>query len=274
MGKLLYLYYQPPETFNGVHPTAVVDETAILGKNISIGANSVIGRNTVIGDNTQILPNVTIGASVKMGNECLIYPNVYIGDRVFIGNKVIIHAGTTVGSDGFSFVTEKPSNVETARASGELGVTRNQVNVKVPSIGTIEIHDDVEIGANSTIDRGTIQNTIIGKNTKLDNQIQIAHNVQMGESCLMAGQSGVSGSTKVGNRCIIGGQVGLSDHIEIGDDIIVMGKSGVSKNLPARGIYIGNPATTRKEFAKQMQHIKSIADIKEKIKVLFEREKV
>lgn len=268
MGKLLYLFYQPPENCLGIHPTAIIDATAIIGNNVSVGPYSVIGSNSRIGDNTQILSNTCIGASVQIGGDCLVYPNVYIGDRVIIGKKVIIHAGTVIGSDGYSFITEKESNLETARKTGKTGLNMEQVVVKVPSIGSIVIGDDVELGANCCIDRGTINDTIIGKNTKLDNAVHIAHNCIIGESCLITGQVGISGSTQIGDRCMFGGQVGIADHLKVGHDVIIIGKSGVTKDLPPKAIYGGLPATTRKDMIRQYMNIKSIDDLRERIKLL------
>jgi len=268
MGKLLYLFYIPPENYAGIHPTAIIDPTATIGNNVCIGPYSVIGSNVVIKENTQILSNVCIGASARIGANCLIYPNVYVGDRVIVGNKVIIHAGSVIGSDGYSYITEKESNLETARTSGETGLISEQVVVKVPSIGSVIICDDVELGANCCLDRGTINDTIIGKNTKLDNSVHIAHNCIIGESCLITAQNGISGSTQIGDRCIFGGQVGIADHLKVGSDVIIMGKSGVSKNLPSKGIYGGNPAAPRKEITRQYMNIKSIAGLRDRIKII------
>lgn len=278
MGKLLNMFYVPPEAPEGIHPTAFVSPTAKLGQNISVGPNASVGSNTVIGDNTKILANVSIGSGVNVGSDCLFHQGVCIGDRVQIGKKVIINFNASIGSDGFSFVTEKASNIETARESGELGKTANQVIVKIPSCGSVLIEDDVEIGAGTCIDRGTIQNTIIGRNTKIDNLVQIGHNCEIGKSCFLAGQVGIAGSTKVGNRCVLAGQVGLRDHIEIGDDVILIAQAGVSKSLEPKAIYAGTPAVTRKEFAKQLQSVKSIPEMKERLKALekalIEKEKV
>lgn len=278
MGILLNLFYVPPETEDGIHPTAMISPTAKLGLNVSIGPGVVICNNAVIGSKTKLMANVYVGTAAEIGDDGLLYPNVYVGDKVKIGNKVIIHNGASIGADGFSFVTEKAGNIETARESGELGKTEDQLVIKIPSLGSVEIHDDVEIGANACIDRGTIQNTIIGRNTKIDNLVQIGHNVQIGQSCLLAAQIGVSGSAKIGNRCVLAGQVGLADHIEIGDDVILMAQCGVSKSIEARSIYIGTPAVPRKEFVRNVLNVKSITEMKEKLKILekalLEKEKV
>lgn len=268
MGKLLTAFYVPPEAPDGVHPTATVHTTAKLGKNVSVGPGVFIGRNTVIGDNTKLLANVSIGSNVKIGCECLFHFNVCVSDRIEIGNKVIIHNGASIGSDGFSFVTEKPSNVETARTMGKLGVHKDQHIIKIPNLGNVQIMDDVEIGANVAIDRGTLQNTIIGKNTKIDNLVHIAHNTQIGESCFIMGQVGIAGSAKIGDRCFLTGQVGIADNLKIGDDVILIAQAGVSKDIPSENIYAGTPAVPRKEFIKHQFGVKSLAALKKRVKEL------
>lgn len=271
MGKLLHLFYEPPEAPEGIHPTAIVSESAQIGKNVSIGPGVVIGSYTIIDDNTHILPNVTIGKSVQIGKNCLLYPCVCIGDRVIIKNNVILHNGVSIGADGYSFITEKESNIEIARKTGELGVNTDQVIIKIPSIGSVEIHDNVEIGANSTIDRGTLQNTVIGANTKIDNLVMIAHNCIIGNNCFIVGQVGIAGSTKIGNRCVLAGQVGIADHLEIGDDSIIMAKSAVLNNLDPKDVYLGMPAVPRREFVRQLYNIKSIGDVKKRLKALEQK---
>jgi UDP-3-O-[3-hydroxymyristoyl] glucosamine N-acyltransferase len=276
MGILLNAFYEPPEAPEGIHPTAIIAPTAKLGNNVSIGPYVVIGNNVTIGDNCRILSHVNIGQKAEIGNDCLFYPGVYIGDRVIIKNQVIIHSGTRIGADGYSFVTQEASNIETARESGELGTSLQQNIIKIPSIGSVIIEDDVEIGANTTIDRGTIQNTVIGKNTKIDNLVQIAHNVIIGESCFIVGQVGISGSSIIGNRVVLAGQVGIADHLIIGDDVIILAKSGVSKNISSKTVYTGIPAISRKDFIRNQLNIKSIIDVKKRLneieKALQEKE--
>lgn len=270
MGILLNLFYKAPDTPEGVHPTAVVDPSAKLGQNISVGANVFIGRETVIGDKTKILPNVYIGSEVVVGSNCFFHPNACIGDRVKIGNEVIIQHGASIGADGYSFITEKASNIETAKESGELGKTRKQKIIKIPSLGSVVIHDDVEIGANACIDRGTIQNTEIGRNTKIDNLVMIGHNVKIGESCFIVSQVGISGSSVIGDRAVLAGQAGVADHVTIGDDVILIAKAGVSKDLPGRAVYGGSPAVPRKDFIKQNYNIKYVEELKKRVAKLEE----
>jgi UDP-3-O-[3-hydroxymyristoyl] glucosamine N-acyltransferase len=189
----------------------------------------------------------------------LVSSRVNIGDFVKIGNRVIIHHGASIGADGFSFVTETPSTIEAAKEQGNVqGDFSSQRIYKIPSVGSVEIGDDVEIGANSTIDRGTVENTVIGRGTKIDNLVMIAHNCKIGENCMIISQVGIAGSCNIGDRVVLAGQVGMADHIDIGEDSIVMAKSGVSKSLPKKSIVIGSPAVPRKEFIKQLKYMKEI----------------
>lgn len=261
MMKLLHLFYIPPESINGVHSSAVVHPSAKLGENVSIGANVVISRDAVIGNNTKILANTYIGSGVHIGENCLFHAGCNIGDRVVIGNKVILQHGVSIGADGFSFVTESISNVENARNEGSLKEDNSGQKIyKIPSIGSVVIGDDVEIGANTCIDRGTIENTVIGTQTKIDNLVQIGHNCKIGKGCMIVSQVGIAGSCKIGDRVVIAGQAGLADHIEIGSDSIIMAKAGVTKSFPGKNILISAPAMPRKDFLKQMKIMKKVED--------------
>src|SRR5574344_714824 len=244
MMKLLNLFYVPPMVNKDVHPTAVVDSTAKLGQNVCIGPNVVVSANAEIGDNTKILANS------------------YIGSNVQIGNDVILQHGVSLGADGFSFVTENPNNIENARKDGEIKADDvEQVIFKIPSIGSVVIGNNVEIGANSTIDRGTIENTIIGDNTKIDDLVMIGHNCRVGKGCLIVSQVGIAGSCVIGDRVVIAGQAGLADHIEIGADTIITAKAGVTKSFPAKSIIVGIPAVPRKDFIKQLKTMKDAQEI-------------
>ena len=262
MMKLLNLFYVPPVVNKDVHPTAVVDPSAKLGQNVSIGPNVVVSPNAEIGDNTKILANSYIGSDVKIGANCFFHPNVNIGDRVKVGNNVILHHGVSLGADGFSFVTENPDNIEQARKDGEIKEANpKHVIFKIPSIGAVEIGNNVEIGANTTIDRGTIENTTIGDDTKIDNLVMIGHNCKVGRGCLIVSQVGIAGSCVIGDRVVIAGQAGLADHIEIGSDTIITAKAGVTKSFPERSIVVGIPAVPRKEFIKQLKTMKDAQEI-------------
>lgn len=267
MMKLISMFYEEPVVNEGIHATAVVHPTAKIGQNVSLGANVVVGEHAVIGDNTKILANGYIGNGAQIGSDCFFHPGVNIGDRVHVGNKVILHHGVSLGADGFSFVTENPNNIEQARKDGEIreGNTE-QVIFKIPSIGSVIIGNNVEIGANTCIDRGTIENTIIGDNTKIDNLVMIGHNCRIGKGCMIVSQVGIAGSCVIGDRVVIAGQAGLADHLSIGDDTIIAAQAGVSKSFPAKSIVVGSPAMPRKEFIKQLKIMKDAGDLISKFK--------
>ncbi len=267
MMKLITMFYQAPEVNDGVHASAIVHETAKLGENVKIGPNVVVGRNAIIGDNTQIVANAYIGSGVKTGKNCFFHPGVNIGDRVILGDNVVLQHGVSLGADGFSFVTEKPDNIEKAKQEG--AVTESNVDqkiFKIPSIGSVVIGNNVEIGANSTIDRGTIENTVVGDDTKIDDLVMIGHNVKVGKGCLIVSQVGVAGSSVIGDRVVLAGQVGIADHIKIGSDSIVAAKSGVSKSFPEKTVIMGYPAMPRKDFIKQNKAMKDAVALVERFK--------
>ena len=267
MMKLITMFYEEPHTNAGIHPTAVVHPSAKLGENVSLGANVVVAENAVIGDNTKILANSYIGNGAIIGNKCFFHAGVNIGDRVKVGNDVILHHGVSLGADGFSFVTENPNNIEQARKDGEIKEGNiEQVIFKIPSIGSVIIGNNVEIGANTAIDRGTIENTIIGDNTKIDDLVMIGHNCRVGKGCMIVSQVGIAGSCVIGDRVVIAGQAGLADHISIGDDTIIAAKAGVTKSFPAKSIVVGAPAVPRKEFIKQLKVMKDAGELIAKFK--------
>ncbi|HSA07130.1 MAG TPA: UDP-3-O-(3-hydroxymyristoyl)glucosamine N-acyltransferase [Candidatus Gastranaerophilales bacterium] len=269
MMKLLHLFYIPVDAPSGIHEKACVDHTAKLGENVSVGANAFVGRGCVIGNNTKILPNTYVGKFVEIGNNCLFHPGVNIGDYAKIGNNVIINHGASIAADGFSFVTETPGTIETAKQQGKVDGDFTQQRIyKIPSVGSVTICDDVEIGANACIDSGTVENTVIGKGTKIDDLVMIGHNCKIGENCLIVSQVGISGSVTIGDRVVLAGQAGVADHVTIGADSIIMAKSGVSKSFPAKSIVIGQPAVHRKEFVKQLKALKDMPKISEELKAL------
>jgi len=208
----------------GIHSTVIISSNVKIGKNVAIGAYSVIEDGVQIGDGTVIYSGCYIGCSSKIGKNCLIYPHVSIREQIEIGDRVIVHSGAVVGSDGFGFAM--------------IGGTQE----KIPQIGIVSIEDDVEIGANVTIDRARFDKTIIGKGTKVDNLVQIAHNVITGRNCIIVAQAGVSGSTVLGEGVILAGQAGIVGHIRIGDRAIVAAQAGVTKSVPADTKVSGYPA--------------------------------
>ncbi|MBU2251540.1 MAG: UDP-3-O-(3-hydroxymyristoyl)glucosamine N-acyltransferase, partial [Candidatus Omnitrophica bacterium] len=213
----------------GIHPTAVISKDAVLAEGVSVGAYAVIEKGVTIGKGTTIYSGCYIGQEAKIGKSCLIYPQVSLMNRVVVNDRVIIHPGAVIGSDGFGFVQV-------------CGSQR-----KIPQIGTVLIEDDVEIGANVTIDRARFDKTIIGRGTKIDNLVQIAHNVVTGENCIIVAQAGISGSTIIGKDVILAGQAGLVGHIRIGDKAIVAAQAGVTKSVPAGVKVSGYPAKPHNE---------------------------
>lgn len=208
----------------GIHKTAILGKKISLGKKVAIGPYVVIGDGAIVGDNTVIYPGCFIGAQTRIGRDSLIYPNVSIRERISIGERVIIHSGTVIGSDGFGFVSIKG------------------LHQKIPQIGTVEIGNDVEIGANVSIDRARFDKTVIGSGTKIDNLVQIAHNVIIGENSLIVAQAGISGSSVIGKGVTLAGQAGLVGHITVGDGAIVAAQAGVTKSVPANTLVSGYPA--------------------------------
>jgi UDP-3-O-[3-hydroxymyristoyl] glucosamine N-acyltransferase len=238
---------------SGIHASAVVAKGSNIGKNVGIGACAVIDEGVSIGDNTVIYPNCSIGRDSVIGSNTILYSNVSVRENIRIGSNVVIHCGAVIGSDGFGFVTV------------------DGVHHKIPQVGTVIIEDDVEIGANCTIDRARFEKTVIGQGTKIDNLVQIAHNVTTGKNCLIVAQVGISGSTNIGNNVILAGQVGVVGHITIGDNAIVMAKSGISKNVPANSVLYGVPAQPVNEAKKLHAYVNGLPKMHQTIKDLKAR---
>ncbi len=253
--------YLPDE---GIHPTAVVDPSCQLAEDVAIGPLVVIGPKTKIGARTAIMANTVIGGEVLIGQDCLIHPGCMIADNVQIGNRVIMQQGASLGSDGFGYVTERPSNME-LRMNGinDLSEEANPL-LKIPQIGTVIIEDDVEIGSNSTIDRATIGATRIGKGTKIDNLVMVAHNCQVGTEVILVSQVGIAGSCHIGDRAVIAGQAGMKDHVKIGKDAIIQGQAGVMKDVGDREVQCGSPAHGAKDFM-------TVTALSHKLPVLYDQ---
>jgi len=243
----------------GIHPQAFVHPTARLGENVRIGAFASVGENSVIEDGVQIYPNVTVGANVQIGAGSILYAGVRIGDRCELGKRCILQPNAVIGADGFSYVTpkearhEKKNNADTVQ-----GV---EAILRINSIGNVVLEDDVEVGACTCIDRGTLAETRIGKGTKLDNLTQIGHNNRIGEQCLIVSQVGIAGSCKIGNGVVIAGQVGVGDHLNIGDNAIVMACSAVMRDIDAGAIMLGSPALPHKEAMANIAAIMKLRDV-------------
>ncbi len=252
--KILKIFHPSGEALvEGIHPTAIIDRSTKIGANVRIGAGVIIDRNCNIGDNVTIFPGVVIAQEVAIGNNTLIYANVALREQVRIGNNVIIHSGTVVGSDGFGFAKE------------------GQQYHKIPQVGTVIIEDDVEIGANCAIDRATLGATIIRKGVKLDNLIQVAHNVEIGENTVIAAQTGISGSTRIGKNVMIGGQVGFVGHIELGDNTTIGAQSGVSKSLPPNSVYFGYPARPIMQAKREEAALRKLPELLKRVAALEEK---
>lgn len=232
-----------PEIAPGRHPTAVVDDSAEIGADAAIGPFVVIGRGARIGARARIAAHASVAEDAVIGDDALLSAGVRIGARVRIGHRFVAQPGAVVGSDGLSFVTPEKSGVERARENlGDQGEITAQGWTRIHSLGGVEIGDDVELGANSCIDRGTIRATRIGRGCKIDNLCHLAHNVVLGADCLLAGQTGIAGSTVVGDRVVCGGQSGIADNLTVGSDVILGGGTKVVSTVPAGRVMMGYPA--------------------------------
>jgi UDP-3-O-[3-hydroxymyristoyl] glucosamine N-acyltransferase len=239
------------QQLNGIQQPVYISKTASHGENVFIGAFAYLGENVKVGNNSKIFPNAYIGDNVVIGNNSIIHPGVKIYNDCKIGNNVTIHAGTIIGSDGFGFAPQADGSFK-----------------KVPQIGNVIIEDNVEIGANTTIDRATIGSTLIKSGAKLDNLIQIAHNVEIGHSTVIAAQAGVSGSTKIGNGVMIGGQAGIVGHIQLGDGAKVNAQSGVSKSIDAGKAVTGSPAFDHTSALRSQAAARKLPEMEKRIKEL------
>lgn len=242
------VFYKP-----GIHSSAMVAETASLGSNVSIHPGVVIGEEVIIGNNVILAPGVYVGENVKIGENTVVHPNVVIEYDSIIGNDVIIHGGTVIGSDGYGFVTDEEGHH------------------KIPQLGNVIIEDLVEIGANVTVDRGTSGPTIVGKGSKIDNLVQIAHNVKIGPECLIIAQVGIAGSTELGKRVTLAGKVGVVGHIKVNDNVTIASSSLVTKNVPEGVFYSGNPAQDHHQELRAQATIRKIPDMLKRIRELEEQ---
>ena len=246
--QLLEMYNQVKLNKTGISPQSAIAISAKIGKNVYIGEFAVIGDNAIISDNAKIYPQVYVGDNCKVGENTTLFPGVKIYSDCIVGNNCTFHAGVVIGSDGFGFAPQSDSNYK-----------------KVAQIGNVIIEDNVEIGANTTIDRATLGSTIIRKGVKLDNLIQVAHNVEIGENTVMAALSGISGSTKIGKNCMIGGQVGMNGHIKIGDNVKIGAQTGIIGNIKDGVTIIGSPAMDAGAFMKSSVYFKKLPELAQKI---------
>lgn len=250
IAKLLSLYSSMKPARTGISSLASVSDKANIGKDVYIGPFAVIEDDATIGDGTQIYPHVYIGQGACIGSSCILYPNatVYYGCKV--GNRCIMHAGSVLGADGFGFAP-------TAKGYD-----------KIPQIGIAELEDDVEIGANTCVDRSTMGRTVVRKGVKLDNMVQIAHNVEVGANTVISAQSGIAGSTKVGEWCMVGGQCGITGHIKVGDRVNLGAKTGIIGNTPSDRTVMGYPSIPHRDFLRSSVIFRQLPDMKKEIEAL------
>jgi UDP-3-O-[3-hydroxymyristoyl] glucosamine N-acyltransferase len=253
VAKVLGRFAPPvPRPPVGVDAMARVDATAVLGERVAIAPFVFIGRRVRIGAGSVIHPGVYIGDDTTLGDDCEIHPNVTIRERVTLGNRVIIHAGSVLGTDGFGY-----------RWDG-------QKQAKIPQIGTVIIEDDVEIGSCTCIDRAKFSTTRVGRGAKIDNLVQIGHNVQIGPHCILAGQVGIAGTAKLGIGAVVGGQSSIRDHVTVGDGAMVAGASGVAEDVPPRTIYSGTPALPHRQSLREQKALRRLPDLQVQIQALKE----
>ena len=243
VARLLQMYESMKPRKKGIHPQACIAETAHVGDDCYVGAFAYIGENVTIGKGTQIYPHTVVEDNATIGEGCILYPNVSVYHDCQIGNRVILHSGAVIGADGFGF------------APGENGYD------KIPQIGNVVIEDDVEIGANACVDRSTMGSTIVHRGAKIDNLVQIAHNVEVGEHTVMSAQVGIAGSTKVGKWCMFGGQAGFAGHITVGDHTNVGAQCGVNSSVKGNESLIGSPAQEPKSFFRSSVIFKKLPDM-------------
>ena len=248
-----------------IHPTAMIEPGAKIGADCAIGPHCWIAADAEIGDRTVIMANVSVGHDAKLGEECLVYPGVYIGHCVAIGKRVIIHPNASIGGDGFAFDTEEPHHSEIARRAHSKIDAKSQELERIESLGSVQIGDDVEIGACTTIDRSTLGATTIGRGTKIDNLVQIGHGDQIGEDVLICAQVGIAGSCKVDDGAVLAGKVGVSDHRHIGSHAVLMAKSGVTKDVPSAQVYYGMPARPVRETLKSYSLVNQLDDLRTQV---------
>ena len=248
--KVLEVFYGKPYKSSGISDKAIIGENVNIGDDVSIYPSAYIGSNVTLGARVTISPGAYIGDEVLIDDDSYIHPNVTIREKVKLGKNVTVHAGSVIGCDGFGYVFEKGTHH------------------KIPQVGGVIIEDDVEIGANVIIDRATVGNTIIGAGTKIDNLVQIAHNVKVGKKCIIIAQVGISGSVEIGDGAILAGKVGVRDHIKIGSGAIIGAGSGVSGDIPDKQVYSGSPAIPHRTWLRAQSLYAKLPDFARRLKVI------
>jgi len=268
--RLLRLFEPVRPLPSGIHPSAVVDPSARIASSAYVGPLCYVAADVVVDDGVIVMSQVTVGEGSRIGRESVIHPGVRIAEGSTIGCRAVIHSNVCIGSAGFSFATPERGSVDAARTEKKVTATNRGIE-RIPSLGGVVIGDDVEIGAGSTIDRGTIGDTVIRRGTKIDNQVMVAHNCVIGEDCLIAGQSGIAGSCRVGDRVVMGGQVGVADNLKIGDDAVLAATSGVGYDVPARAVMIDTPAIPYKDFTLRYRAVARVHRLLKDLQELRQR---
>ncbi|WP_071673270.1 UDP-3-O-(3-hydroxymyristoyl)glucosamine N-acyltransferase [Nioella nitratireducens] len=264
-----------PEIAPGIHPTAIIDDSATVGIGAAIGPFVVVGHGAVIGARARIASHASIAEHARIGDDALLMQGVRIGSRVRIGDRFIAHPGAVVGGDGMSFVTPEKSTVEQVRETMGQATAAEQSWTRIHSLGAVRIGDDVEMGCNACIDKGTIRDTVVGNGCKIDNLVHLAHNVQTGDHCLFAALVGIAGSTTLGDRVVFGGQVGVADNLTVGSDVVAGGGTKILSNVPSGRAVMGYPAVkmeTHVEGYKALRRLprlaKTVADLQKAVSKL------
>ena len=253
LAQVLELFYPRVRPKPGAHRSAIVADGVAIGEGTSIGPLASVAEDTIIGDRTVVGAGCVLGRGVEVGSDCVLHPQVVIGEQCRIGDRCIVHSGTVIGSDGFGFAT--------------VGGTHH----KVPQVGIVVLEDDVELGANVCVDRAAIGETRIGRGTKVDNLVQIAHNVDIGEHCLLVAQAGISGSTHIGHHTVFAGQSGCSGHLKIGSGVVLAARAAAFKDVPDGATMAGAPARPHREWLKANANLQRLDGLREKVKRLEER---
>ena len=265
-------FAMPDALAPGIHPSAIVEPGAEIGEAVRIGPFVHVAARASIGAGSTIHSHASIGEDAVLGQGALVHAGARIASRVIIGARAIIHQNAVIGADGFSFVTPDLGAVEAAKSGGgSESATQNLALERIHSLAAVTLGDDVEIGAGTTIDRGTLRDTRIGSGTKIDNQVQIGHNVSIGETCMLCAQVGIAGSVQIGDRVVLGGKAGVADHLKIGSDVLVAAASAVAGNVRGRSIVMGVPAMPRDEAVRSVMAIRRLPRLMDTVEALKKR---